>query len=244
MCAFEQNEKGRGFFMDKKIIIYIVIAIVVLALIITAFFINIQNSDVKEIKTSQNYNNTENDVNNIEQEQVKDRNISIQRQVTDTEASKQGDSYASTKRQATESEATTEKQVTDPETSIKRQGKEEKIDMIKIKVNNNVLEVKLEDNEATKSLVERLKNGDISVKANEYGGFEKVGDLGFSLPRNDKNITTSAGDIVLYQGNRISLFYNSNSWSYTKLGKVQNVSSKELKNILGSGDVTLVLSLE
>jgi hypothetical protein len=68
--------------------------------------------------------------------------------------------------------------------------------------------------------------------------------LGFSLPKNDKNITTSAGDIVLYQGNQISLFYNSNSWSYTKLGKVQNISSRELKDILGSGNVTLVISLD
>ena len=134
------------------------------------------------------------------------------------------------------------------ETSIQEQVtekiKEENIDMIKIKVNNSVLEVKLEDNEATKSLVERLKNGDIRVKANEYGGFEKVGNLGFSLPKNDKNITTSAGDIVLYQGNQISIFYNSNSWSYTKLGKVQNVSGAELNNILGSGDVTLILSID
>ena len=134
------------------------------------------------------------------------------------------------------------------ETSIQEQVtekiKEENIDMIKIKVNSNILEVKLEDNEATKSLVERLKNGDISVNANEYGGFEKVGSLGFNLPRNDKSITTSAGDIVLYQGNQISLFYNSNSWSYTKLGRVQNVSGAELKNILGSGDVTLILSID
>ena len=200
--------------MNKKIIIYIVIAILVLALIITVVFINIQNSDVTELEKNQNYNSTEKTENTIEQEQVEDIETSIQEQVKDTNI------------------------------STKRQGKEEKIDMIKIKVNNNVLEVKLDDNEATKSLVERLKNGDISVKANEYGGFEKVGDLGFSLPRNDKNITTSAGDIVLYQGNQISLFYNSNSWSYTKLGKVQNVSSRELKNVLVSGDVSLVLSLE
>ncbi len=122
--------------------------------------------------------------------------------------------------------------------------KEENIDMIKIRVNNNVLEVKLEDNKATKSLVEKLKNAEISVNASEYGGFEKVGNFGFSLPRNDKNITTSAGDIVLFQGNQISLFYNSNSWSYTKLGKVQNVSEAELKNTLGSGNVTLILSIE
>ena len=133
------------------------------------------------------------------------------------------------------------------DTSIQKQvtekTKEVGIDMIKIKVNNNVLEVKLEDNDATKSLVERLENGDISVNAKEYGGFEKVGNLGFNLPRTDASITTSAGDIVLYQGNQISLFYNTNSWSYTKLGKIQNVSSSELKEILGSGDVVLILSL-
>ena len=112
-----------------------------------------------------------------------------------------------------------------------------------IKVNNNVLNIELEDNSATIELKERLKNGDIVVNAHEYGGFEKVGDLGFSLPREDTNITTSAGDIVLYQGNQISLFYNSNSWSYTKLGKIQNVSSNELKDILGNGDVTIIFTL-
>ena len=129
--------------------------------------------------------------------------------------------------------------------TIQKQEKkqEDKIDMIKIKVNNRELEVKLEENEATKSLVEKLKNGDIIVKANEYGGFEKVGNLGFSLPKNDTYITTSAGDIVLYQGNQISLFYNSNSWNYTRIGKIQNVSEIELKNVLGKDDVDIVLCL-
>ena len=121
---------------------------------------------------------------------------------------------------------------------------EDEIDMMQIKVNNRLLQVKLENNNATKSLVEKLKNGDISIDASEYGGFEKIGNLGFNLPRNDTNITTSAGDIVLYQGNQISLFYNSNSWNYTRIGKVQNISSDELKSILGSGDVTLVLSID
>ena len=120
---------------------------------------------------------------------------------------------------------------------------DESMNTVYIKVNNNVLNIKLEDNSATIELKERLKNGDIVVNAHEYGGFEKVGDLGFSLPREDTNITTSAGDIVLYQGNQISLFYNSNSWSYTKLGKIQNVSSSELKNILGNGDVTITFTL-
>ena len=120
---------------------------------------------------------------------------------------------------------------------------DESMNIAYIKVNNNILNIELEDNSATIELKERLKNGDIVVNAHEYGGFEKVGDLGFSLPREDTNITTSAGDIVLYQGNQISLFYNSNSWSYTKLGKIQNVSSNELKDILGSGDVTITFTL-
>ena len=209
--------------MHKKTIIYTIISLIILALIIAIIISNKQNKE-----TSQNYNNTDNSLreenisNNIPSNQITE--TSIQEKVTDTEALEQG-------------------KVNDSESSINSQGKEEIIDMIKIIVNNSILEVQLEDNEATKSLVERLKKGDITVNANEYGGFEKVGNLGFSLPRNDTNINTTAGDIVLYQGNQISLFYNSSSWSYTKLGKVQNISSKELKNILGSGDVTLVLSL-
>ena len=114
--------------------------------------------------------------------------------------------------------------------------------VINLKVNNHVLKVKLEDNSAAKALMNKLKKGDVTIHAEDYGGFEKVGGLGFSLPRSDKYITTSAGDIVLYEGDEISLFYNSNSWSYTKLGKVQNI--KDLKKILGTGDVKLVLSLK
>jgi len=113
---------------------------------------------------------------------------------------------------------------------------------MKIKVNGEVLTVKLENNKATKALVEKLKKGDIKINAKEYGGFEKVGGLGFSLPTSDKYITTSSGDLVLYNGDEISLFYNSNSWDYTKLGKVQNANN--LKKILGTGDVTLILSLK
>ena len=104
------------------------------------------------------------------------------------------------------------------------------------------MNVKLEDNSAAKTLLNRLKSGDIRIHAEDYGNFEKVGDLGFSLPRSDKYITTSLGDIVLYNGDEISIFYDSNSWSYTKLGKVEN--TKDLKDILGTGDVTLVLSLK
>ena len=124
-----------------------------------------------------------------------------------------------------------------------KENKKEDVNLIYIKVNNQTLEVELENNIATKKLKEKLRNEDIVINANEYGGFEKVGNLGFSLSREDTNITTSAGDIVLYQGNQISLFYNSNSWSYTKLGKIRDVSSDELKNILGDGNVIITFTL-
>lgn len=116
--------------------------------------------------------------------------------------------------------------------------------MIKIKVNDDVFDVELENNSATQELLKALEKSNVTVNATDYGNFEKVGDLGFSLPTNDENINTSPGDIVLYQGNQISLFYDSHSWSYTKIGKIQNADSNQLKDILGTGDVVLELSLK
>ena len=77
----------------------------------------------------------------------------------------------------------------------------------------------------------------------DYANFEKVGSLGFSLPRNDKDITTMPGDIILYQGNQITIYYDTNTWNFTKLGKIENITQKELKEILGDGDVTVTFSL-
>ena len=117
-------------------------------------------------------------------------------------------------------------------------------DSVKVKINDNVFDVKLENNSATQEFIKELKKGNVTVNASEYGGFEKVGNLGFSLPTSDENIGTTPGDIVLYQGDKISLFYGSHSWSYTKLGKIDNVDSNKLKEVLGSVDVTLEFSLK
>ena len=117
-------------------------------------------------------------------------------------------------------------------------------DLVKVKINDEVFDVKLENNSATQELIKELKKGNVTVNASEYGGFEKVGELGFSLPTSDENIGTNPGDIVLYQGDKISLFYGSHSWSYTKIGKIDNVDSNKLKEVLGSGDVTLEFSLK
>ena len=115
---------------------------------------------------------------------------------------------------------------------------------INLKIWNEVLSLELENNSATKALIEKLKQWDIVVNAREYWWFEKVGNLGFDLPRADKQITTEPGDIVLYQWNQISLFYESNSWSYTKLWKVQMNSKENLEEILWDWDVSLVFSLK
>lgn len=116
--------------------------------------------------------------------------------------------------------------------------------MVKIKINDDVFDVKLENNSATEELLKALTKSNITVNATDYGNFEKVGDLGFTLPTKDEKINTAPGDIVLYQGKEISLFYNSHSWTYTKIGKIQNLDSNQLKEILGTGDVVLELSLK
>jgi hypothetical protein len=116
---------------------------------------------------------------------------------------------------------------------------------IKITVSGKTLPVKIEDNVATKALVEALRGSSITYEADDYGGFEKVGALGRTLPSDNKQISTSAGDVVLYNSSNIVLFYGSNSWSYTRLGKIQYESLDELKSFLkaGEGNISVTLSL-
>ena len=84
----------------------------------------------------------------------------------------------------------------------------------------------------------------LTVQMSMYGGFEQVGSLGTSLPRNDIQTTTQAGDIVLYSGNQIVVFYGSNSWAYTRLGRITNVSAEGMTNLLANGDAVITLFLE
>ena len=77
----------------------------------------------------------------------------------------------------------------------------------------------------------------------DYGNFEKVGNLPQSLPKNDEKITTVPGDIILYQGNKITIYYAENTWDFTKLGHINNITQEELKTLLGDGAVTVSLSI-
>ncbi len=114
-----------------------------------------------------------------------------------------------------------------------------------ITIDNKTLPVTLEDNTATQELLATLQQGDITYEAHDYGGFEKVGALGRSLPTSDTQTTTEPGDVILYQGNQIVLFYGSNSWSYTRLGRIQYSNQAELESFLkaGQGNVSVTLSL-
>lgn len=115
---------------------------------------------------------------------------------------------------------------------------------IKLEIDNYELTATLVDNSSTQALIEKLKESDITINMNDYGNMEKVGQLDFSLPRNDQNITTESGDLILYQGNNFVIYYDTNNWSLTKLGKIDNIDKQQLKNILGSGSVVVTLSLD
>ncbi len=112
-----------------------------------------------------------------------------------------------------------------------------------IKVNNRTLTATLVDNSSTRALIERLESSDITISMSDYGNMEKVGGFGFSLPTNNENINTEAGDLILYQGNSFVIYYDTNSWNFTRLGKLDNVNQRELKDILGNGNVNVTLSL-
>lgn len=108
----------------------------------------------------------------------------------------------------------------------------------------HTLTATLAENKSALAFAELLEKGPLTVHMSDYGSFEKVGSLGTSLPRTDTQITTEAGDIILYQGNQITIYYDTNSWNFTRLGKVTGLSQAELKAVLGKGSVTAVFSLK
>lgn len=110
-----------------------------------------------------------------------------------------------------------------------------------VTIGNQSFAATLEDNAATREFIKMMEEEPISINMDDYSGFEKVGSLGKSLTTDNRQLTTQAGDIVLYSGNQIVMFYGSNSWSYTKIGKIDDLSGWE--DALGNGSVTVVFSL-
>lgn len=118
--------------------------------------------------------------------------------------------------------------------------KEEK--NLNISVNGHILKADLADTQAAKELYELIKNKPLELTLSDYGSFEKVGKLQQSFTKSDQQINAQPGDIMLYQGNQMTIFYGENSWSYTRLGKIENITAEELAEILGDGDVTIIIS--
>ena len=113
--------------------------------------------------------------------------------------------------------------------------------VMQMTIGKTPVEVKWEDNESVDALKQLCLGGPLTIQMSMYGGFEQVGSIGQSLPRNDSQTTTQAGDIVLYSGDQIVVFYGSNSWAYTRLGHITDKTDEELEELLGNGDVTITI---
>ena len=112
-----------------------------------------------------------------------------------------------------------------------------------MKINGEIVSVEWENNESVSALKELASESPITIQTSLYGGFEQVGSIGHSLPRNDERITAQAGDIVLYSGNQMVMFFGSNTWAYTKLGHITNKTPAELNALLGNDNATITIIL-
>ena len=115
---------------------------------------------------------------------------------------------------------------------------------MKLKIGDTEVEVQWEDNESVSALKEMVESEPLVIQLSMYGGNEQVGSIGSTLPSIDTNTTTEAGDIVLYNSSNIVIFYGSNTWDYTRLGKITDKSEEEMTELLSNGDVTITISME
>ena len=109
-----------------------------------------------------------------------------------------------------------------------------------LKIGDRQVPVTWEDNASVEALTKLADRSPLTIQMSMYGGFEQVGPIGQTIDHDDADITTEAGDIVLYAGDQIVVFYGSNSWAYTRLGHI-DLSQDELTDLLANGDVTLTL---
>lgn len=110
-------------------------------------------------------------------------------------------------------------------------------------IGDTVWTATMAENSSVAALNQLLATGPVTVEMRDFQSMEKVGSLPSSLPRNDEQITTEPGDLILFQGNQFVIYYGPNSWNFTRLGRINDVTADELKAVLGPGDVSVVLSL-
>ena len=143
---------------------------------------------------------------------------------------------------ASNSEVQTEIQSAEP---IKEHTEQEVTQMkMKVQVGDTVFIATMAENSSVDALKELIADSSLTLNMSDYAGMEKGADLGITLPQNNEQMNTQAGDIILYQGRTFVIYYDTNSWSLTPIGKIDNVDAEKLREALGSGDVTVTLSLE
>lgn len=172
--------------------------------------------------------------------------------IRDAEEGTEAKTEAETEKPAAGAESLKEETSTEPEeaesptTEQTEQPKEEETmnqTQFYITANGITFTADFTDNDSTETLRELLRDGDLTISMSDYGGFEKVGSIGTSLPRKDTQISTTTGDIMLYQGDQIVIFYGTNSWSYSRLGRIEDADAEALLSAFGSGNVDITFSL-
>jgi len=113
-----------------------------------------------------------------------------------------------------------------------------------IEANEHTFYASFEDNSSAEALKEKLNGGEIELELQDYGSFEKIGSLPWKLPQNDEMITTVPGDVILYQGNQLTIYYDENTWYFTRLARINNTTKEKLLNVLGDENVNVKLSVE
>ena len=116
--------------------------------------------------------------------------------------------------------------------------------VLAITANGTTLTAAFEDNSSATAFADLLRGGPVTVSLHDYGNFEKVGPLPQSLPTNDAQVTTQPGDVILYQGNQVTIYYDQNTWSFTRLAHIDGATREGLLSVLGDGDVEVTFSLE
>ena len=166
-----------------------------------------------------------------DQQQVVDESVNVTNEESSSEA-------LSSEEQKTESE-----EITGSDSEVQT-AEEEAVKTLQMKIADTVVEVAWEDNESVEALRKLCEEEPLTIEMSMYGGFEQVGSIGSNLPRNDVETTTSAGDIVLYSGNKMVVFYGSNSWAYTRLGHITDQDETGMTQLLSNGDVAITFSME
>ncbi len=155
-----------------------------------------------------------------------------------TESPAQATTVAATQAPATQAPATAAPQPENPQPQAEEAQQEKVLEM---KIDGTPVTVAWEDNDAVAALKEYCRDQVLTIPLSMYGGFEQVGSIGTTLPQNDVQTTTQPGDIVLYSGNQLVVFYGSNDWAYTRLGHITDKTQDELTALLSNGDISISL---